>query len=255
LTKQPSAHLGGTFALKPGRAIAGKYVVENVLGAGWEGEVYRVSEKRTGAPRAAKLFFPERNHGDRAVTFYARKLEKLRSCPIVIKYHHSETIRLRGQPVTALISEFVDGRILEDLIEQSPGKRLPEYEALRIFYEVAVGLESIHAEREYHGDLHSGNVLVQRRGVHFDVKLVDVFDHGRPSRENTRYDVVSLVRLLYDMLGGQKRYAAQRTEIKQIVCGLRHSLILKRYPTISKLRAHLDRFEWESPKVRRGKRG
>lgn len=226
--------------------IGGKYVVESLLGGGWEGEVYRVTERRTGASRAAKLFFPQRNNDDKAVTFYARKLESLRACPIVLKYHHSESFRFRGAPVTVLISEFVEGRIIDDLIDSSPGKRLPEYEALAIFYNLAVGLEQIHAEREYHGDLHSGNVLVKRRGVHFDVKLVDLFDLGKPSRAHAQYDVVALVRLLYDMLGGQRWYAAQRDEIKKIICGLRQSLILSRYPTARRLREHLDQFEWRS---------
>ena len=48
-----------TFNLKPGRVIAGKYLVERRLGGGWEGEVYKVIEQRTGAHRAAKLFKPE----------------------------------------------------------------------------------------------------------------------------------------------------------------------------------------------------
>jgi len=248
LPTRSTTQAGRPFDLTPGREIGGKYVVERLLGRGWEGEVYRVTEKRTGALRAAKLFFPERNHRDKAVTFYARKLEKLRACPMAIKYHHSETIRLRGQPVTVLISEFVEGVILEELIASSPGRRLPEYEALRIFYELTVGLEQIHTEREYHGDLHDGNVLCQRRGVHFDVKLVDLFDHGKPSRANTQWDVIQLVRLLYDMLGGHKHYAKQRPEIKRIICGLRHSLILKRYPNAARLRAHLDRFEWDDPR-------
>jgi hypothetical protein len=259
--REPSAHDSGSTleldlppnvssqsdlsrGLRPGRAIGGKYIVEERLGQGWEGEVYRVTEKQTGATRAAKLFFPERNPRNKAVTFYARKLEKLRSCPIVIKYHHSETIRHRREDITVLISEFVEGTILEDLISSSPGKRLPEYEALRIFYELVVGLEAVHAEREYHGDLHASNVLVMRRGVHFDVKLVDLFDHGRPSRANAQNDLLDVVRLLYDMLGGQRRYRHQRAEIKSLICGLRHGLILKRYPTVARLRGHLDRFEW-----------
>lgn len=232
------------FGLTTGSAIGGKYIVEDYLGGGWEGEVYRVVERRTGVTRAAKLFFPERNESDRAVTFYAKKLERLRSCPIVIKYHHSETIRRRGKHVTVLISEFVEGEILENLIRRGRGKRLPEYESLRIFYELVVGLEAVHAEREYHGDLHTGNVLVQRRGVHFEVKLVDLFDHGRPSRANAQFDIVSAVRLLYDMLGGQPRYRHQPPEIKAIICGLRQTLILKRFPTVTKLRTHLDRFVW-----------
>ena len=70
------------FDLAPGREIGGKYAVDTLLGKGWEGEVYRVVEKRTGALRAAKLFFPERNPNNRAVDFYARKLERLRSCTL-----------------------------------------------------------------------------------------------------------------------------------------------------------------------------
>ncbi|MGP1272063.1 MAG: protein kinase domain-containing protein [Phycisphaerales bacterium] len=244
MSARTRAQTAGPFHLAQGREIGGKYIVEHLLGGGWEGEVYRVSEKRTGAARAIKLFYPERNPGDRAVTFYAKKLEKLRACPIVIKYHHSETIRHRGRVVTALVSEFVEGVILDDLVASRPGRRLPEYEALRIFYELVLGLEAVHAEREYHGDLHSGNVLVQRRGVHFDVKLVDLFDHGRPSRANAQFDVLLLVRLLYDMLGGRRRYAGHSPECKRIICGLRHSLILSRYPTMARLRSHLDRFEW-----------
>ena len=49
-----------SFDLQPGRVIGGKYVVDGMLGAGWEGEVYRVVETRTKIHRAAKLFFPRR---------------------------------------------------------------------------------------------------------------------------------------------------------------------------------------------------
>ena len=54
------------FDLAPGRVLASKYVVEAALGGGWEGEVYRVVETRTGIRRAAKLFYPHRNLRDRA---------------------------------------------------------------------------------------------------------------------------------------------------------------------------------------------
>ena len=92
------------FRILPGRIIGGKYVVDAKLGGGWEGEVYRVQETRTGVTRAAKLFYPKRNIRDRAVRFYAKKLDRLRKCPIVIQYHHSETIRYRGVPISCLIS-------------------------------------------------------------------------------------------------------------------------------------------------------
>ena len=233
-----------SFALAPGRAIGGKYVVQSLLGSGWEGEVYRVIEQRSRATRAAKLFFPHRNERDRALDFYARKLEQLRDCPLVIKYLHTESIRFRRAPVTVLISEYVEGELLHNLIKNSRGKRLPQFEALRILYAIVSGLEQIHAKRDYHGDLHDRNVLVRRRGVHFDVKVVDLFNLGRPTALNIREDVVDCVRLLYDMLGGQKRYAEHPPEIKHIICGLKRSMIMKRFPTARQLREHLDRFEW-----------
>ncbi len=236
-----------SFGLPPGRVLGGRYVVDSLLGGGWEGEVYRIRERRTGAPRAAKLFFPQRNVDDKAVDFYARKLEKLRHCPIVIKYHHSETVRVRGAPVTALISEFVEGVPLEGLIASRPGRRMPVQEALQILHALALGLEQIHARGEYHGDLHSENVLVQRWGVHFGVKLVDLYDFGRPSAANRREDVINAVRLLYDMLGGQRWYARQRDEIRWIVAGLKRTVIGKRFPSARRLREHLDSFEWSAP--------
>jgi len=233
-----------SFDLPPGRPIAGRYVVESRLGAGWEGEVYKVVEQRTGAHRAAKLFFPHRNEQDKAVNFYARKLERLRECPIIIQYHNAETFRVQGRQVTALISEYVDGVILDDLIKRQPGKRFRPFEALHLLHALASGLEDVHEMGEYHGDLHSGNVLVKRSGIFFVAKLVDMYHWGRPSAANIREDVINLVRILYDVVGGAQRYSAQPQEIKDICCGLKRGMITKRFPTAAHLREHLEEFAW-----------
>ena len=58
------------FDLHPGRIIGEKYRVLSKLGAGWEGEVYKVGEIHTGIERAAKLFFPQRNLRDRTSKIY-----------------------------------------------------------------------------------------------------------------------------------------------------------------------------------------
>lgn len=232
------------FNLPAGRVIAGKYAVERLLGAGWEGEVYRVTEVRTGIRRAAKVFYPERNLRDRALKFYATKLERLQKCSMVIRYHHSESFKYRGVPVVALVSELVDGEILERFVLRQPGQRLQPFEALHLLHALVSGVEEIHLQKEYHGDLHDRNVLVQRRGIGFDVKLLDFFHWGRPSRANMQDDVVQLARLLYDAVGGPERYSRQPPEIKTICCGLRRGLILKKFPTASHLRRHLESFAW-----------
>jgi len=234
-----------SFDFSMRRTLAGKYLVESRLGAGWEGEVYKVVEERTGIPRAAKIFFPHRNPRDRAVKYYARKLHRLRKCPIVIQYHNSETIQYRGGQMTCLISEFVEGELLEDFIERQRGGRVLPFEALHLLYTLASGLEQIHNLREYHGDIHPWNVLVKREGIHFNVKLVDFYRWGAPTAENIREDVIQLVQLLYEAVGGREWYADMPPAIKGICLGLRRDLIAKRFPTARHLRQHLDSFVWD----------
>ena len=232
------------FNFLPGRVIGGKYVVEAKLGGGWEGEVYRVVETKTGIRRAAKLFYPHRNEKDKAVTFYARKLDRLRNCHIVIQYFHSETLRHRNTPITCLISELVEGELLSRFIARQRGKRLPPFEALHLLFTLARGVEDIHAAREYHGDLHEDNVLVSRTGILFDIKLVDFYHWGAPTRAHMRDDVADLIRMFYESLGGRKWYAGQSPEIKAICKGLRRDLIGKAFPTAHHLRAYLEQFHW-----------
>ncbi|MEZ5990573.1 MAG: protein kinase [Planctomycetota bacterium] len=235
------------FRLRAGQLLASRYEVVGFLGSGWEGEVYKVVERATGVSRAAKLFYPQRNERNKAASYYAKKLDSLKDCRLLIKYHHSEEFWFRGWKCTALISEYVEGVLLDKWIQSRRGKRLHECEALQLLYVLAKGLEEIHQRREYHGDLHSGNVFVQRRGIHIDAKLVDMFDWGRATRKNIREDVVDLVRTFHEMLGGTRTYRMHRPEIKAICCGLKRSLLAQRFPTAGHLRAHLDGFSWEEP--------
>ena len=236
-----------SFDFQPGRVLAGKYVVESSLGKGWEGEVYRVRERKTDIVRAAKVFYPQRNDLDKAVSFYATKLNRLRKCPVVIQYHNSETIRYRGIPVTCLISELVEGELLSTFVHRQPGKRLGMFEALHVLHALAVGVEEIHKAREYHGDLHDDNVLVERQGIRFDIKVVDFYHWGPPTAARIKDDVVDMVHLLYHAVGGKRWYSGQPQEIKSICLGLRRDLIHKRFPTARHLREHLETFVWHNP--------
>lgn len=233
------------FKLRPGRLIGGKYVVEEPLGMGWEGEVYRVTERTTGATRAVKLFYTQRNLRDRRLKRYAQKLERLRHCPVIIQYHHSEPLQVGKEKLTCLVSEFVDGEMLPAYVGRQPGKRLEPFRALALVHAIASGLAQIHDHGEYHGDLHAENVLVKPRGVFFEVKLLDFFDWNASSAEVRRDDVVDLARILFDISGGRQRYSAQPEAIKEVVRGLRRDLILRRFPTMNRLRLWLETFDWE----------
>lgn len=233
------------FNLRPGRILARKYVVVELLGAGWEGEVYLIKETATGIERTAKIFFPQRNILDKAVLFYAKKLHKLHHCPITIQYSSQERLVFRNTGVTMLISEYVEGELLSQFINRQPGKRLTPFAALHLLHALAVGMECVHSMGEYHGDLHAENVIVQRYGLKYDLKLIDMFNFGKPNKENISEDTIDLIHIFYQSLGGKKHYHKQPPEIKAICCGLKRSLILKKFNSASKLRHYLDTMQWQ----------
>src|SRR5690606_11756316 len=155
---------------------------------------------------------------------YAKKLEKLRRCDLVVKYYHTETIDYDGHPVSCLVSELVEGPLLGDYLKQQPGRRLQTFAALHLLYALARGMEEIHLAREYHGDLHDLNVVVRREGIFFRPKVFDFFHRGKTTRDRQEDDVVDLVRILYDAVGGARLYRDQPAYIKTICCGLRNDL-------------------------------
>jgi len=242
-TKPPSLRIDA-FDFPPGKVLRNHYEIVTHLGAGWEGEVYLVRELGTGIERTAKFFFPHRNERDKASLFYAKKLHKLRHCPIVIQYYAQDKIIYRGVPITFLISEFVEGELLSNFLERQPGRHLNPFQAVHLLHALAEGIQSIHQLGEYHGDLHSDNIIVQRYGLGFDLKLVDMFHWGASTAQHIHDDVINLIRLFYDALGGAKHYPRQPKVVKEICCGLKRSLILRKFRSAGQLRRYLETMQW-----------
>jgi len=233
------------FDIKPGRLLSRKYEVIQSLGTGWEGEAFLVREHPTDIERAVKLFYPQRNLKDRTANFYARKLHKLRHCSIVIQYHSRETITYHSLPITLLVSEFVEGELLTGFLQRQPGKRLTPFQALHLLHALAAGIECIHQMKEYHGDLHTDNIIVERYGLGFDLKLLDFYHWGTPRPANIHDDVIEMIRIFYDAVGGRRLYKHQPQVVKHICCGLKRTLILKKFRSAGQLREHLETLTWE----------
>ena len=234
------------FDLAPGDVLGDKYRVVERLGGGWEGEVYRAREIATGVERSVKIFFPHRDPRGRAWQGYARKLHKLRRCPILVRYHTQERLDHEGWTLRLLVSEYVEGELLSAFLRRQPGRRLDPFQGLHLLYALAKGIEPIHRMREYHGDLHDENVLVSRQGLAFEVKLLDMNNRGRPTAAAFQDDLCDLVRLFYDAVGGRRRYRTQPPEVKRICRGLKRTLIIRRFRSVRHLREHLENLEWDT---------
>jgi tRNA A-37 threonylcarbamoyl transferase component Bud32 len=232
------------FDFPSGKRLAAKYEVRRSLGSGWEGEVYDIAELSTGIRRAAKFYYPHRDPTGQAAITYARKLDALRHCPILMQYHHQEQVQVRRQKVTVVISELVEGQKLSEFLAEQPGGRLSTFEALHVLYVLAKGIAPIHARGEYHGDIHDDNIMIRRQGVSFDIKLLDFFDLGRPGRAKIRKDVLNLVQVFHAIVGGRRHYAHQPKVVKDIIRGLKDSLILQRFQSAGDIQRHLETLQW-----------
>jgi len=232
------------FDFAPGRRVAGKYEIERPLGSGYEGEVYAIVERSTGIRRAAKFYYPHRDPLGKAAIAYARKLDALRHCPILMQYHHQEFTMVRRKKVIVVISELVEGDKLSEFLASQPHKRLTTFEALHVLYILAKGISPIHARGEYHGDIHDDNIMVRRQGISFEVKLLDFFDLGRPTRSRIHKDVLNLIQVFQTIVGGRDNYAKQPSVVKEIIRGGKDSLILARFQSAGDIQRHLDTLEW-----------
>nr|MEE4268837.1 protein kinase [Candidatus Krumholzibacteria bacterium] len=232
------------FRLEEGNLVADKYLVVETLGKGWEGEVYLVREKSTGIERSLKIYYPRRNPGNRTVRQNARKLHKLRDCPILIQYRTQEKAEIGGQLVTMLVADFAEGESLYSLLGRQPGRRLDFFQGLHLLHSLALGMEKVHHRGEYHGDIHDENIIVRRVGLGFEIRLLDMLDLGPSHPALVRRDVHQMIRVFYDALGGAKHYKNHPPEIKSICCGLKKSLMDSKFRNAGQLRVFLEDLEW-----------
>jgi len=199
-------------ALEPGQVVANQYRVLELLGDGVEGVVYRVWDLYTRTERALKFFFDEEK-----IPFFAGLAKKMITLkhPNIVQVFGVGHLTYRKRPVFFLEMECVSGPILSTYILEQAGRRLPLFEALRLFADVVHAMAFAHRLGYIHEDLHSDNVILARaarpgRFRRHTAKLNDFFPRGRRgSKDLKRKDVKALGRLLFEMLTGKLDYRAR----------------------------------------------
>lgn len=145
--------------------MLGHYRIEEKIGEGGMGVVYRAYDTKLGRAVALKVL-PEKFSSDRErlarFEREARSASALNHPNIVTIYE----IGSRG-PIPYLVMELVVGKSLRELLAVGP---LPMYEILRFGARVADGLAKAHAVGIVHRDLTPGNVIITKDGL---AKIVD----------------------------------------------------------------------------------
>ncbi len=146
------------------------YVVEQLLGTGAMGEVWRVRQKMLKLPRAMKVLKAN-------IASVDRFEEEMRMLAMIKHDNVVKVIDSGAFPDKSLfyVMEFVAGRNLADDITKHKGQR-PQWEYIRdIILQICDGLAAIHARGIIHRDVKPANCMLSLetdKNVH--VKLVDL---------------------------------------------------------------------------------
>src|SRR3954467_9402235 len=157
-----------------GTTIAGKYVIDRLVGGGAMGSVWAAQHTTLGHRVAIKFIHPklaEKAESARRFETEARAAAKLRSRHAVQVYDYGTTPE--GQPY--IVMEFIDGESLDEAIWDRGA--LPAAEVIEIISQAAQALDVAHRAGVIHRDLKPENIMLatdaEAGSLGYTVKLVD----------------------------------------------------------------------------------
>jgi serine/threonine protein kinase len=233
---EPGVAAGADPLELEGRRV-GRYVVEEHLGGGGMGLVYRARDTQLGRPVALKFLPPHLAWSEEAEERFVREAQataRLDHPNIATVHEIGETDAGRHYIAMA----YYDGETLKEKLTREGA--LPVDEAVGYAIQIAEGLQRAHAAGIVHRDVKPANVIVTGRGT---VKLVDfglaqMVERSRltnPGRRlgtaaymspeqaegeavDARTDLWAVGVLLYEMLTGERPFqAASETAVLHAV--------------------------------------
>ena len=152
----------------------GQYVLEEKIGGGGMGEVWRARHRLLIRPAAIKLIRPQVS-GDPELLL--RRFEREARATAALKSPH--TVQLYDFGATEdgrlyYVMELLDGLDLDTLVRQYGP--LPPERVVHIMRQVCSSLQDAHGNGLVHRDIKPANVVISRAGATFD--FVKVLDFG-----------------------------------------------------------------------------
>jgi serine/threonine protein kinase len=172
----------------------GNYELEQQLGSGGMGEVFRARHMQFGRVRAVKVIkqhFVDSGHQEVIRRFYQeiKAVGRLDHPNIVVAIDSSAPT----DSVHYLVMEYIDGIAVDELVSRLGP--LPEADACEIARQAARGLAYIHSHGMVHRDIKPSNLMVTL--VHTDAGIrEDVTPHGRERGSGRQAEEQAVVKIL-----------------------------------------------------------
>ncbi len=228
----------------PHRLVIGRnYIVEDIIGSGGMGMVFRAKHRRMRRTVALKVLSSHAMHDEEAIRRFYQEVE------VAATLDHRNIVRAfdadESQGVHYLVMEFVRGNDLQQIVQRegplSPGQ------AVNCALQAAEGLAHAHLINVIHRDIKPANLLLNAEGL---VKILDMglarinnplgdAESSRPgltmpgsimgtvdfmgpeqaadtSKADARSDIYSLGCTLYYLLTGKPVYDGETAMVKLI---------------------------------------
>jgi serine/threonine protein kinase/tetratricopeptide (TPR) repeat protein len=201
-----------------------QYTIKRQIGSGGSSIVFKAVDELLGQTVAIKQFIHTDDPGGDTLHEKIRTEARLhKEATSADPTHLVQMIdTLDGPYGLLLVSEYIDGPSLEQILAQNPGPMEPK-QALGIAAATALALDAIHSRGIVHLDLKPANILMPRAG---GLKVSDfglAADQGDkpPTAGTARYmapelfrgqkidgraDVYALGMLVYEMLAGREKF-------------------------------------------------
>lgn len=161
--------------LAPGVVFASRYRIEERLGAGGVGEVYRAFDQLGGLYVALKVLFPRGEESGHALGRLQRELRIVRGLdhPGIVRVHDIG----ESEGLLYLVMDLLEGETLRARMKR---QRLSLDESLRIATEVLEALAVAHDSGVVHRDIKPANIfLTERRATLVDFGLARQADDAQ----------------------------------------------------------------------------